>query len=97
MKRNGKTRDAGAQLTDAQRFALIRRVMIKAFDAFESWEAQRVAVALAYLVHAITTGTIVDWSDDTDDQGDAVIRFLRAQFPPADPVWQFVLCGEKGR
>jgi hypothetical protein len=87
-----------AQLVrDAQKYDVIARVIALAYAQTESWREQHVGEALAYLCKAIADGDQVDWSDPDEEQGDALIAILRAHLPPADPVWRYIIGGEKSR
>jgi hypothetical protein len=81
----------------ADRVALIKRVLDRAYDETEVWYDSGFGAQLAYLALAIADGepdSFVDWSEDICGMDDIRAKF-RAWFQPSDPVWLFIYTGGK--
>jgi len=78
-------------MTEAQRLALIRRVLQCAHDETETFEGEdHVGSALAYLCLAIAANdekSHVDWRGDHRPH---TLALFRLWFDDADPVWKFI-------
>ena len=78
--------------TDAERCELARQAYDAAFDAFESFNDEKVGADLAYLMGAIVSGNFVDWTaKGYGDSPPVLLGALRRAFSADSPIWQFVI------
>jgi hypothetical protein len=82
-------------LSAEQRAQLAAEVFDVAIKSFEVFGEQNVGADLAYLMGAIVdepeNASFVDWSPDVINREVAILKPLRAHFPPEHSFWKFVV------